>query len=72
MMIDQSHSNFPDIMLRIRRIVWYLEECYSKWNNLVAPFARLRAWMERIKAVGDSKRMDKAGRSCRVRTGRQG
>ena len=40
------------------QIVWYLEECYTKWSNLVAPFARLRAWMERIKAVGHGKRID--------------
>lgn len=40
------------------QIVWYLGECYSKWSDLVAPFARLRAWMERIKAIGHGKRID--------------
>ncbi len=40
------------------QIVWFLEDCYSKWSDLVAPFAQLHAWMERIKAVGHGKRID--------------
>ncbi len=40
------------------QIAWYLEECYSKWSVLVAPLARLCAWMERIKAVGHGKRTE--------------
>jgi glutathione S-transferase len=37
---------------------WFLEEVYSEWSDLVAPFPRLRRWMERIKAIGHGEEIE--------------